>query len=377
MVCIKVFSNQIQEVVMNRMSKKKKIIIATIDVIAMLAVALSIYLLNQKDNDNAEMKALQGEAVTELEKVTVTDYYEEDSEAIIKLIEDFKADIEKAKKKSDIKELLEKFNNSLAEYKTKIDFAKEQIEEVSSTIDKKEYYEPEQADIDAILSKYEGSIKEAITRADAEALLIGAKEDLSKVLTKDAKDELVKSGEIKSVKESTASRSGANSNTVKKPSTGSSSNKGSSSGSSSNSGSSSSSSSHKHIAEGDMGWANSADEVRAIYNAAVASWRTKIANGDLKSREPINYTYKKCSCGKLTGTFIYGNPHVHIKVGDICGWKDTLEEVEDIVSATGKYWGDLLNAGTIDWDEYAANCAIGWSYFQCSCGKWSGNYKYY
>ena len=74
---------------MNRMSKKKKIIIATIDVIAMLAVALSIYLLNQKDNDNAEMKALQGEAVTELEKVTVTDYYEEDSEAIIKLIEDF------------------------------------------------------------------------------------------------------------------------------------------------------------------------------------------------------------------------------------------------------------------------------------------------
>lgn len=69
--------------------------------------------------------------------------------------------------------------------------------------------------------------------------------------------------------------------------------------------------------------------------------------------------------------------HTHDSHGNICGWKNTAAEVEAVYVSKINYWGSLYETGQCSKEEYKANCPIGWTGFTCSCGLWSGNYKYY
>lgn len=134
--------------------------------------------------------------------------------------------------------------------------------------------------------------------------------------------------------------------------------------------------SHTHIAKGDMGWADSPDEIRRIYNNAYSAWKAKVEKGDTTSPEPINYSYKKCGCGKYTGTFVYGSPHSHIAVGNTGKWFNSQAEAEAYYdSIVAKFDNDVMN-GTITPEYYDSHAPFGWSAPQCMCGKYTLNIKY-
>lgn len=128
--------------------------------------------------------------------------------------------------------------------------------------------------------------------------------------------------------------------------------------------------SHTHITEGDMGWADSPEEIRGIYEARRADWKARVAAGDHTSPEPINYNYQKCGCGKYTGSIVYGNPHTCIAVGNTGMWFDTRDECEEYYDAEMCKLGDSLIAGEITPEEYDASM-FGWQGKQCSCGRWT------
>lgn len=151
-------------------------------------------------------------------------------------------------------------------------------------------------------------------------------------------------------------------------------NSGGNSGSGSDSGSSSGSGDtpHKHtVTVGDLGWADSADEIRQLYYDARDQWKTKVAAGDTTTPEPLNYTYKICSCGKYTGYLTYGSPHSHIAVGNTGKWFNTKNEAEQYYNAESKKWGDLWENFEITDEEYANNAPSRYEIKQCSCGKYT------
>lgn len=129
--------------------------------------------------------------------------------------------------------------------------------------------------------------------------------------------------------------------------------------------------SHTHIAEGNMGWANSSAEIIKVFETARDKWQDKVAAGDTTSKEPINYSYKKCGCGKYTGTIVYGKPHSHIQVGNTGKWFKTDSEAEACVNAEQKKWGQLWGDFKISDEEYAAKCPVRYEIRQCSCGKYT------
>lgn len=128
--------------------------------------------------------------------------------------------------------------------------------------------------------------------------------------------------------------------------------------------------SHTHITEGDMGWADSPEEIRGIYEARRADWKAKVAAGDHTSPEPINYNYQKCGCGKYTGSIVYGNPHTCIAAGNTGMWFDTRDECEAYYNSELSKLGDKWDNGEITTEEYG-QMLFGWQGKQCSCGRWT------
>ena len=96
-----------------------------------------------------------------------------------------------------------------------------------------------------------------------------------------------------------------------------------------------------------------------------------MAAGDTTTPEPLNYTYKVCSCGKYTGYLTYGEPHKHIAVGNTGKWFNTKNEAEQYYNAESKKWGDLWENFEITDEEYANNAPSRYEIKQCSCGKYT------
>lgn len=67
--------------------------------------------------------------------------------------------------------------------------------------------------------------------------------------------------------------------------------------------------------------------------------------------------------------------HSHIEVGNM-GWFNTQSELEAACMAELDKWGKLWETNQISDDEYFSKCPSGYEGRQCSCGKWTGDYKY-
>lgn len=67
--------------------------------------------------------------------------------------------------------------------------------------------------------------------------------------------------------------------------------------------------------------------------------------------------------------------HTHISVGNM-GWFNSKEELESACINELDKWGKLWENNQISDDEYFSKCPSGYEGRQCSCGKWTGDYKY-
>ena len=63
-------------------------------------------------------------------------------------------------------------------------------------------------------------------------------------------------------------------------------------------------------------------------------------------------------------------------VGDVGQWFDSKQSFIDYYNSIAEEWNTKLDNGQISIDEYYANVPRGYECWSCSCGKWTGNFKY-
>ena len=65
-------------------------------------------------------------------------------------------------------------------------------------------------------------------------------------------------------------------------------------------------------------------------------------------------------------------------LGNIGKWFNSRTELENYVSNIIRSWKEKRANGEISLEEFTRNCPSGYEAYSCStCGKWTGNFKYY
>ena len=62
--------------------------------------------------------------------------------------------------------------------------------------------------------------------------------------------------------------------------------------------------------------------------------------------------------------------------GNMGKWFKSKKALRKYVNKVMKHWADLEESGGITREEYYDKCPSGYEAWSCSCGKWSGNFKY-
>ena len=62
--------------------------------------------------------------------------------------------------------------------------------------------------------------------------------------------------------------------------------------------------------------------------------------------------------------------------GNIGKWFKSRKALKKHVDKVMKYWADKEERGEITREEYYKKCPCGYEAWSCSCGKWTGNFKY-
>ena len=69
--------------------------------------------------------------------------------------------------------------------------------------------------------------------------------------------------------------------------------------------------------------------------------------------------------------------HKHnVPKGNMGKWFKSRKALKKYVAKEMKYWADLEERGEITREEYYKKCPCGYEAWSCSCGKWTGNFKY-
>ena len=63
--------------------------------------------------------------------------------------------------------------------------------------------------------------------------------------------------------------------------------------------------------------------------------------------------------------------------GNMGKWFKSKKAIRKYVSKVMKKYSRQYENGEITWDEYVCRCPYGYEAWACSCGKWSGNFKYH
>ena len=63
--------------------------------------------------------------------------------------------------------------------------------------------------------------------------------------------------------------------------------------------------------------------------------------------------------------------------GNMKKWFKSKKALKKYVSKVMKKYSRQYENGEITWDEYVCRCPYGYEAWACSCGKWSGNFKYH
>ena len=69
--------------------------------------------------------------------------------------------------------------------------------------------------------------------------------------------------------------------------------------------------------------------------------------------------------------------HRHkVPKGNMGKWFKSRKALKKHVNKVMKYWADKEERGEITREEYYKKCPYGYEAWSCSCGKWTGNFKY-
>jgi len=63
--------------------------------------------------------------------------------------------------------------------------------------------------------------------------------------------------------------------------------------------------------------------------------------------------------------------------GNMKKWFKSKKALRKYVNKVMKKYSRQYENGEITWDEYIRRCPYGYEAWSCSCGKWSGNFKYH
>lgn len=69
--------------------------------------------------------------------------------------------------------------------------------------------------------------------------------------------------------------------------------------------------------------------------------------------------------------------HKHkVPKGNMGKWFKSRKALKKHVNKVMEYWADKEERGEITRKEYYKKCPCGYEAWSCSCGKWTGNFKY-
>ena len=69
--------------------------------------------------------------------------------------------------------------------------------------------------------------------------------------------------------------------------------------------------------------------------------------------------------------------HKHnVPKGNMGKWFKSRKALRKHVNKVMKYWADKEERGEITREKYYKKCPCGYEAWSCSCGKWTGNFKY-
>ena len=63
--------------------------------------------------------------------------------------------------------------------------------------------------------------------------------------------------------------------------------------------------------------------------------------------------------------------------GNMGKWFKSKKAMKKYVSSVMEKYNSQYENGEITWDEYVKRCPYGYEAWSCSCGKWTGNFKYH
>lgn len=88
-------------------------------------------------------------------------------------------------------------------------------------------------------------------------------------------------------------------------------------------------------------------------------------------------THKVTTTKKPTTTKCDPTKHTHtMPCGNVGKWYSSKEAFMSDYYAEADYWNNKLDNDEISYEEYISKVPRGYEVWQCSCGKWTGNYKY-
>lgn len=88
-------------------------------------------------------------------------------------------------------------------------------------------------------------------------------------------------------------------------------------------------------------------------------------------------THKVTTTKKPTTTKGAPTKHAHtMPCGNVGKWYSSKDAFMSDYYAEADYWNNKLDNDEISYEEYISKVPRGHEVWQCSCGKWTGNYKY-
>lgn len=88
-------------------------------------------------------------------------------------------------------------------------------------------------------------------------------------------------------------------------------------------------------------------------------------------------TKRQTTTKKPTTTNGAPTKHAHtMPCGNVGKWYSSKDAFMSDYYAEADYWNNKLDNDEISYEEYISKVPRGHEVWQCSCGKWTGNYKY-
>ena len=119
--------------------------------------------------------------------------------------------------------------------------------------------------------------------------------------------------------------------------------------------------------------------IMAIIILLTAGINTEIISTATTAKTTVTAVNQKANTSSHKNKKKKKKKHKHIHMmpkGNMGKWFKSKKALKKHVDKVMKKYARQLDNGEITWDEYVSSCPYGYEAWACSCGKWSGNFKY-